>query len=96
MGLKRFKWCVAINVSCKKLKRFKNDFKWVKNDLSGERLIFMNVAYNMDCLPAMRETPDNFYDLAVCDPPYGDGRGGNPDRSGANKVSRTGGTWAAK
>lgn len=27
-----------INVSCKKLKRFKNDLKWVKNDLSGERL----------------------------------------------------------
>ena len=87
----------------------------------------MNVAYNMDCLPAMRETPDNFYDLAVCDPPYGDGMGGNPDRfggvnsrfekykpavenrggvnhgtgsdnglTGTNKVSRTGGTWAAK
>lgn len=33
----------------------------------------MNVAYNMDCLPAMKETPDNFYDLAVVDPPYGDG-----------------------
>ena len=97
MGLKRFKWCVAINVSCKKLKRFKNDFKWVKNDLSGERLIFMNVAYNMDCLPAMRETPDNFYDLAVCDPPYGDGRGGvnhgtgsENGLTGTNKVSRTG------
>lgn len=42
----------------------------------------MNVAYNMDCLPAMRETPDNFYDLAVCDPPYGDGMGENSDRFG--------------
>lgn len=63
----------------------------------------MNVAYNMDCLPAMRETPDNFYDLAVCDPPYGDGMGGNPDRFGGvnsrfekYKPVRTGGTWAAK
>ena len=60
----------------------------------------MNVAYNMDCLPAMRETPDNFYDLAVCDPPYGDGvnhgTGSDNGSIGTNKVSRTGGTWAAK
>ena len=77
-----------INVSCKKLKRFKNDLKWVENDLSGERLIFMNVAYNMDCLPAMMETPDNFYDLAVCDPPYGDGMGGNPDRFNGNRFKK--------
>lgn len=33
----------------------------------------MNVAYNMDCLEAMREMPDNAYDLAVVDPPYGGG-----------------------
>lgn len=33
----------------------------------------MNVAYNMDCLTAMREMPDNAFDLAVVDPPYGDG-----------------------
>lgn len=32
----------------------------------------MNVAYNKDCLPAMRELPDKFFDLAVVDPPYGD------------------------
>lgn len=56
----------------------------------------MNIAYNTDCLTAMREYPENYFDLAVCDPPYGDGRGGNPDRLGTNKVSRTGGTWAAK
>lgn len=31
----------------------------------------MNVAYNMDCLAAMREMPDNAFDLAVVDPPYG-------------------------
>ena len=35
----------------------------------------MNIAYNMDCLTAMREMPDNAYDLAVVDPPYGDGGG---------------------
>lgn len=31
----------------------------------------MNVAYNCDCLAAMREMPDNAFDLAVVDPPYG-------------------------
>ena len=31
-----------------------------------------NVAYNMDCLEAMRQMPDNAFDLAVVDPPYGD------------------------
>ena len=30
-------------------------------------------AYNRDCLEAMREMPDNFWDLAVVDPPYGAG-----------------------
>ena len=27
--------------------------------------------YNMDCLHAMREMPDNAFDLAIVDPPYG-------------------------
>ena len=31
----------------------------------------MNIAYNMDCLKAMSEMPDGYYDLAVVDPPYG-------------------------
>jgi len=29
--------------------------------------------YNQDCLPAMKEMPDNAYDLAIVDPPYGIG-----------------------
>lgn len=33
----------------------------------------MNVAYNRDCLEAMREMPDKAFDLAVVDPPYGIG-----------------------
>ena len=28
--------------------------------------------YNMDCMEAMRQFPDKFFDLAVVDPPYGD------------------------
>lgn len=31
----------------------------------------MNIAYNMDCMVAMREMEDNAFDLAVVDPPYG-------------------------
>ena len=27
--------------------------------------------FNMDCMEAMRNTPDKYYDLAVVDPPYG-------------------------
>jgi site-specific DNA-methyltransferase (adenine-specific) len=27
--------------------------------------------YNIDCLAAMREMPDNAFDLAIVDPPYG-------------------------
>jgi len=27
--------------------------------------------YNMDCMAAMKQFPDGFFDLAVVDPPYG-------------------------
>lgn len=27
----------------------------------------LNKLYNMDCMDAMREIPDNFFELAVCD-----------------------------
>ena len=43
----------------------------------------MNVAYNMDCLAAMREMPDNAFDLAVVDPPYGSGL---PDENGGVNI----------
>ena len=36
----------------------------------------MNIAFNADCLEAMKEMPDNAFDLAVVDPPYGDGLDG--------------------
>ena len=28
--------------------------------------------YNADCMEAMREFPDKFFDLAIVDPPYRD------------------------
>lgn len=27
---------------------------------------------NIDCVEYMRTLPDNFFDVAICDPPYGD------------------------
>ena len=27
--------------------------------------------YNLDCMEVLPEIPDNYFDLAVCDPPYG-------------------------
>ena len=33
----------------------------------------ISIAYNMDCLEAMRQMKDNEFDLAVVDPPYGGG-----------------------
>ena len=29
------------------------------------------LAFNRDCMEAMKEFPDKFFDLAVVDPPYG-------------------------
>ena len=34
-----------------------------------------NCCYNMDCLAGMKQFPDGYFDLAVVDPPYGDGGG---------------------
>lgn len=34
-------------------------------------------AYNIDCMEYMRSLPDNAFDLAVVDPPYGDAGGWN-------------------
>ena len=31
--------------------------------------------YNMDCMEGMKQFPDNYFDLAIVDPPYGDGGG---------------------
>lgn len=34
--------------------------------------------FNMDCMEAMKDMPDKAYDLAIVDPPYGDGSGARP------------------
>lgn len=38
----------------------------------------LNNFYNEDCLEAMKDIPDKYFDLAIVDPPYGIGMdGGN-------------------
>lgn len=44
----------------------------------------MNVAYNMDCLEAMRQMEDNAFDLAVVDPPYRDMQENHPTKDMRN------------
>lgn len=33
--------------------------------------------HNMDCVEYMRTLPDNHFDIAICDPPYGDAENEN-------------------
>ena len=37
----------------------------------------MRLFENKDCMPGMSEYPDNYFDLAIVDPPYGIGRDGS-------------------
>lgn len=48
----------------------------------------VNELYNIDCMEGMKELPDNYIDLAICDPPYFSG----PERRGfyGRKVSPIG------
>ena len=36
----------------------------------------LNKIYNMDCMQAMKEYPDKYFDIAIVDPPYGIGMDG--------------------
>lgn len=53
----------------------------------------INEAYNVDCIEYMRSLPDKYFDLAVCDPPYGSG---NDTKLGGAKVSAEYSTGTAK
>ena len=56
----------------------------------------LNIAYRMDCMEYMRGLPDNAFDLAVVDPPYGDGNSqsvhAERERE-AGQYNRFGGWW---
>lgn len=42
--------------------------------------------YLMNCMDGMKEFPDQFFDLAVADPPYGIGENGKKNHSRSNLV----------
>lgn len=37
--------------------------------------------YNMDCMDGMKQFPDKYFDLAICDPPYGIGENGSKNHT---------------
>ena len=43
-------------------------------------------AFNVDCMEFMKDKPDNYYDLAIVDPPYGIGMDGG--KVGAGKMQQ--------
>lgn len=45
----------------------------------------ISIVENRDCLEAMKEFPDKFFDLAVCDPPYSINRSKNGETSRLRK-----------
>jgi len=45
--------------------------------------------YHIDCMDFMRDIPDNYYELAIVDPPYGIGMdGGNVGYKGSNNFKK--------
>lgn len=57
--------------------------------------------YNMDCMEGMKQFPDKYFDFAVVDPPYGDGRrneGGYWNRFGErfDRYKNPSGGWHGK
>ena len=50
--------------------------------------------YNMNCMDALPQFPDKFFDLAIVDPPYGDGLNNKPLEENAEHYNRFGGRFA--
>ena len=48
----------------------------------------MREFYNMDCMEGMKDYPDNFFDLAIVDPPYGIGVGTMAYTNGVERVGK--------
>lgn len=52
--------------------------------------------YNMNCMDGMKQFPDKYFDLAIVDPPYGDGGGSGNGKTRADSaecstgIARTG------
>ena len=46
-----------------------------------------------DCIEVMKEIPDNYFDIAIADPPYNVSKGGNWEWNSDAKLSGFGGDW---
>jgi site-specific DNA-methyltransferase (adenine-specific) len=47
-----------------------------------------SIVYNMDCIEGMKQYPDNYFDLAIVDPPYGINAGKMTMGSGKHKFKK--------
>ena len=52
-----------------------------------------SVVYNEDCVEGLKRFPDNYFDLAIVDPPYGINYDGNDGLIKNGKVKRQNGTY---
>jgi site-specific DNA-methyltransferase (adenine-specific) len=48
-------------------------------------MIELNTFYNLDCMEGMKEIPDQYFDLAIVDPPYGIGFDGQKFNQKTNR-----------
>jgi site-specific DNA-methyltransferase (adenine-specific) len=67
-----------------------------KSDLRNSEMMetFGNVTlHNGDCMEVLKSLPDNAFDLAICDPPYGIGASEMTMGSGKNKQFDKGRGW---
>ena len=53
----------------------------------------LNKIYNEDCYQALKKIPDNYFELAIVDPPYGIGASEMQMGSGKNKKYKKGKKW---
>jgi site-specific DNA-methyltransferase (adenine-specific) len=52
-------------------------------------MLELNKLYHMDCMEAMKQIPDKYFELAIVDPPYGIGnkfKGGNTGKMNFNEI----------
>ena len=59
-----------------------------------EQPSILSKAYNCDCLEYMRKLPDNYFDLAIADPPYGIGAS-RPSKKPSNILQKNGSIMSA-
>jgi len=61
-----------------------------------ERNGIKSVVYLMDCMDALRQNPDNYYSLALVDPPYGIGAGKAQNNTAMQRIKAEGKSKAGR